>query len=278
MYRIIVLILLSITILSGYEVIDTQKSKEGTTFILRLKAGPWQYNSGMNKTAVFVPSHYRNTGNWDALVHFHGHSCSMEYALKGYELREQLSESKQNVILIIPNLSSDSNSGNLMKKGGFRLFLNEIGSFLQSKHVARATNPRMIVISSHSGGFKPMAMAIKNGGVRIREVILFDSLYAEEETFVSWLTENKLRRFLDLIGPSTKACSQKMMKMLSERKIPYKSAKEGDLSRKELVRSRIVFLETKQGHNECLKGHCNYRDYLFRSCLKRYVKTDWFEK
>ncbi|MBN1233279.1 MAG: hypothetical protein JXA60_08005 [Candidatus Coatesbacteria bacterium] len=277
MLKYILFLFLSFTLLYSYEELSVQKSNLGTTYILRLKSGPWSFKSSMNKVAIFIPKYYKKFSWWDALIHFHGHNCSMEYALKGYELREQLFQSKQNAILIIPNLDGSSNSGELMKKDGLKKFILETGSFLVNKKYAKKINPRIIVISSHSGGYKPMAYAIKNGGIPIREVIMFDSQYGEEDTFVKWLKEHKARRYLNLIGPSTKSSSKKVMNLLKKEGISFKTAKEGELQRKVLTKTRIVFLETKQGHNQCLSGYCNYRDYLFRSALKRYIKTDWFE-
>ena len=72
---------------------------------------------------VFVPAHYRfrDDEGVAALVHFHGHNTTAERAMVAHELREQLVDSKQNAILVVPQLAvfaADSSCGKLEAPGG----------------------------------------------------------------------------------------------------------------------------------------------------------------
>src|SRR5262249_26891875 len=53
---------------------------------------------------VFVPAHYTppRDGRVSMVVHFHGHNTTAERAMAAHELREQLFDSKQNAILVVP--------------------------------------------------------------------------------------------------------------------------------------------------------------------------------
>ena len=72
---------------------------------------------------VFVPSHYRfhDDEGVATLVHMHGHTTTAERAMVAHQLREQVADSKQNALLVVPQLAvmaADSSCGRLESPGG----------------------------------------------------------------------------------------------------------------------------------------------------------------
>src|SRR5262249_38581406 len=80
----------------------------GTTLVLGLPHAPFAGFGYEDDTVItFVPAHYRYRAEEGvaALVHFHGHNTTAERAIAAHELREQLADSRQNAILVVPQLA-----------------------------------------------------------------------------------------------------------------------------------------------------------------------------
>ena len=95
----------------------------GTTLVLGLPQAPFA-GVGDDTVIVFVPERYRFQAEEgiSALVHFHGHNSSAERALAAHALREQLVDSRQNAVLVVPQLAlfaADSSCGRLASAGAF---------------------------------------------------------------------------------------------------------------------------------------------------------------
>src|SRR5262249_11739444 len=132
------------------------------------------------------------------LVHFHGHSTTAERAMVAHQLREQVADSKQNAILVVPQLAvmaADSSCGRLESPGGLQRLLE---SALEATHLQGRTTlgdtafPAdaplgTTCLSAHSGGYHAVACCLRAGGVDVRETYLFDALYGEVETFRDWV-------------------------------------------------------------------------------------------
>ena len=177
----------------------------GTTLVLGLPEAPFAgIRYGDDTVIVFVPRRYRYHANEGvpALVHFHGHNSSAERAIAAHALREQLVDSRQNAVLIVPQLArfaADSSCGRLAQPGGLarmiesalaaaaRLGRSALG---ESRFSARA-EPGRVCISAHSGGFHAAACSLRAGGVDVSETYLFDALYAEREVFRDWVLERR---------------------------------------------------------------------------------------
>src|SRR5579864_1071388 len=95
------------------------RDARGTTLWLALEHAPFPAPGAPYRddtVIVFVPAHYRfhDEEGVAALVHFHGHNTTAERAIIAHELLEQLADSKQNAILVVPQLAAmapDSSCG-----------------------------------------------------------------------------------------------------------------------------------------------------------------------
>lgn len=226
--------------------------------------------------------------NIDYVVHFHGHSNTVAKAMRNHRMREQFAKSLQNAIFVVPQgpvNSVDSADGKMARKRGFKKMMYEVHGFLKDQGVIRSKQRiGIIIISSHSGGYRAATHVLSRGGMEIRELFFFDSLYANLDEVFSWLQKDKTRKFINLyFRDKPRKRSLEFMARLrkagvSFRNISTKDLKRGRFSRKDLYRKRIIFIETELGHSGCTNKFFNFRDYLYASCLHRYHSSDWFKK
>src|SRR5580704_14677081 len=179
----------------------------GTTMWLSLDQAPFPSpDAGYrdDTVIVFVPAHYRFRPEEGVatLVHFHGHNTTAERAIVAHQLREQMVDSKQNAILVVPQLASfaaDSSCGKLETQGGLLRLLEEVvsvagreGRSTLGDTAFPAGSPLgTACVSAHSGGYHAAACCLRVGGVDVRETYLFDALYAEVDTFRDWVVAGR---------------------------------------------------------------------------------------
>lgn len=278
----------------------------GTTFWLSLEHAPFPAPGAGYRddtVIVFVPSHYRYDEDDDgegvaALVHFHGHSTTAERAMTAHELREQLADSRQNAILIVPQLAvmaADSSCGKLETPGGLARLVAEaivttaregrstLGDARFPIHAPHGT----VCVSAHSGGYHAAACCLRDGGLDLRETYLFDALYSEVETFRDWVASRKgasLHRRHKLVsffveGTSTDANSSALRAQLDRAGVLTASElQEGELSRHELSHAAAVFLRTSLYHSNVTWETNALRDCLYASALPRHLSSTWYSR
>jgi hypothetical protein len=274
----------------------------GTTFWLGLDRAPFPAQGSPyhdDTVIVFVPAHFRF---WDeegisVLVHFHGHNTTADRALKTHELREQLADSQQNALLVVPQLAvmaADSSCGKLDAPGGLARLLSEVvTATAREGHITLGDTgfPEdaaigTVCVSAHSGGYHAAASVLRAGDVDIREVYLFDALYAEADTFRDWVMERRGELFRHrhklvsyFTGGATEANSA-LVRIQLERAglICEHELHEGDLSRRDLSHADAVFVRTGLWHSDVAWETNALRDCLYASALPRHVPTTWFAR
>jgi hypothetical protein len=279
------------------------RDARGTTLFLSLEHAPFPVAGAAYRddtVIVFVPSQYRfrEEEGVSALVHFHGHNTTAERAVAAHELREQLADSRQNAILVVPQLalmSADSSCGKLESPGGLARLLQEavtaaaregrvtLGETAFPSDAALGT----VCLSAHSGGYHAAASCLRGGGIDVRETYLFDALYAESDTFRDWVIARRgepFRRRHKLVsyftaGATTEANSLLLRAELERAGVACEhEAQEGDLSRRDLSHADAVFVRTGLWHSNCTWETNAMRDCLFASALPRHLPTTWFAR
>jgi hypothetical protein len=287
----------------GTQVRSIKRGKRGTTIELGLELGPFPAPGSKWKddsTWVFVPHHYRapSSDKVDTVVHFHGHRTTAADAMRKHELREQVLDSKQNVILVVPQLAvraNDSTAGKLEAERGFVKFLGEVRKAIQLPEVAAKLGAAgipsrcrigTVAISAHSGGFHAAAQCLHRGSFNVTEVYLFDALYGDRRVFRQWVLERRgvtqLRERHKLVcfyGPGqVKDQAQSLMSEFDADGLSYlHERREGELSRAQLTRGRAIFINTATEHGRVTHQNNTLRDCLFASCFERRLSSDWFE-
>jgi len=275
----------------------------GTTLALSLDRAPFPSPGAGYKddtVYVFVPAHYRwrEEDGVASLVHFHGHDTTAERAMVAHQLREQLADSKQNAVLVVPQLAvmaADSSCGKLETAGGLGQLLAEaLGTAARVGRVALgetgfAADARLgtVCVSAHSGGYHAAACSLRGGGVDVRETYLFDALYADLELFRDWVLVRRgeaLHRRHKLVsyfteGGTTEALNASLRAQLDRSGVVCAhEMREGDLSRHDLSHAEAVFVRTGLWHSAVTWETNALRDVLYASALPRHLPTTWFAR
>lgn len=280
-----------------------EPSELGVTLKLELSNAPFPCEGSPYRDAtvmVFVPAYYRAPENdeLDLVVHFHGHLTTAARAMAAHKLREQLYESKQNAVLVVPQgavNAAESPPGKLEKKGGLRRLCGELATVLSGSTARRALGdaaiPRqaklgMLCLSAHSGGYRVAAACLRHGGCNVNEVYLFDALYGEVEAFRDWVLERKSSSGRDrhklishFVAGDVRRLNLELENALTARGVDcLHERRPGQLTRDQLVRGRAIFIETPLAHSAVTFEHNAFRDCLFASGLRRNLRSRWFEK
>jgi hypothetical protein len=274
----------------------------GTTLTLELEHAPFPAAGFAYRDATviaFVPKHFRASrdGNVSVIVHFHGHSTTAERAMNAHQLREQLFDSKQNAILIVPEIAvmaPDSAAGKLETPGAFARLVEDTLRTLDG-HDGRAAlgsaalpagpTTGRVIVSAHSGGYHAAALALKHGGVPVREVYLFDALYSDVDVFRDWVVagrgkpmsaRHKLVSYFT--AGTTETNTKKMFAELAQAGVDVATENvEGTLSREELTHAEAVSIRTSLAHGKVTSELNGLRDCLYASALRRNLRTSWFD-
>jgi hypothetical protein len=227
-----------------------------------------------NTVAIFVPKSFRETGKIDFVVHFHGWRNHVAGALHHYQLIEQLVASSRNAVLVVPQGpydAPDSFGGKLEDPDGFKHFMDDVMATLRhepslTRHDFALGN---ILLSAHSGGYEVLAAILDHGGLtdHIREVWLFDALYAHTDNFLAWSKNGG--RLLDIYTDhgGTKSETEQLMATLKQRETPFLSVAETNLNSAQLSTNHLVFVHTDLAHDDVLDKHHTFQDFLETSCL-----------
>ncbi len=131
-----------------------------------------------------------------------------------------------------------------------------------------------IILSGHSGAYQVMASILDRGGLteHVREVWLFDALYAKTPQFLDWI-DRKQGRFIDIYTEhgGTKGETEKLMATLKGRRTAFFAQKESDSTIAQLLANRIIFLFSDLPHDEVIQKREAFREYLETSCLEKRV-------
>ena len=288
--------------LSRSRVARVTSDAQGVTLYLELEHAPFPAAGFYHRdptVIVFVPRHHRPApgDTVSFLVHFHGHNSTAERAMVAHQLREQLYDSKQNAILVVPELAvlaPDSAAGKLESPGALGRLLDDVLRTLEQPDAraalstaapSRGATAGRVCVSAHSGGYHAAACAVRGGGADVHEVWLFDALYADTEVFRDWVvagngkpmrsrhklvsyftagtTENNTRRLFTELEAAGVDCAREEV--------------EGSLSREELTRASAVSIRTGLTHGTVTRELNGLRDCLYASALRRTLRTSWFD-
>jgi hypothetical protein len=249
------------------------KRNEGHTYQGQFYGAREHYSD--NTVALFIPRRFRETGQVDFVVHFHGWKNNVEDVLKQYRLIEQLCESRRNVVLVVPQgplNAPDSFGGKLEDAGGFQRFMAEVAETLRARSSLKQKNfsTGQIALSGHSGGYEVISAIVDRGGLtkHVREVWLFDALYAQTDKFLAWIDRHQ-GRFIDIYTEhgGTKAETEQLMATLKQRGTPCFAGKESEAKTADLQSNKLVFLYSDLPHNDVVSKRQEFCEYLKTSCF-----------
>jgi hypothetical protein len=238
------------------------------------KSYPAKQHYSDSTVAIFVPKGFRETGKIDFVIHFHGWNNTVEGTLSGYKLLEQFAASGKNAVLVVPegpHNAPDSFGGKLEDADGFKKFVEELTTTLKQRQVFKQKfSAGNIILSGHSGGYRVMSAIVDRGGMTgsVREVWLFDALYAESDKFLAW-ADHEHGRLLNIYTDhgGTKDNSEAMMELLNKRGTPFLATEESKATPEELKANKLIFIHTDLPHNDVVEKRKEFTLFLQTSLL-----------
>jgi len=289
--------MLMVTASARAEALDQPYSAQGTLILTQFDSAPFphpsraagrQYNDELypadkhysdSTVALFVPKDFRETGRVDFVVHFHGWRNTVRGTLQQFKLIEQLVASGKNAILLVPegpHDAPDSAGGKLEDPDGFERFMAEALTTLKQRSLLRSNSVLGdIILSGHSGGYQVISAILDHGGLtpQVKEVWLFDGLYAQSDKFLAW-AQKPGGRLVNIYsdGGGTKTRTDEMMASLKERGANILAATDSQVTASELRTNKFIFLHTDMGHNDVLEKRKTFREFLKTSFLEDRMK------
>jgi hypothetical protein len=216
---------------------------------------------------IAVPSQLKVKRNVDVICWFHGWRNNIDSMNARYDVLRQFLASRRNAILVLAETAKDapdSYGGKLEQKNTFEQLLNDVLGELKKKEVINKNAiVGNVVLAGHSGAFRVIAYILQNGGVEVKQTILFDALYSQVDKFTNWIQEDKSHQFINLYtnkGGGTDDVSVEMMQLLMKENIHYINPEEKDVSASILKANNIIFIHSLKEHNDVI----NRPDYNFQ--------------
>ena len=213
---------------------------------------------------IVVPAGLKISGTIDLIFWFHGWRNNIDSALYRYRLASQFLASNRNAVLVLAETarnSPDSYGGKLEQPGIFHGLVEDVLNDLKNeKLINNKCEAGDILIAGHSGAYRVMARILKNGGVKISGVALFDALYDETDLFDSWIQSNIANRFFDIYTNEggTDEESVRMMNRLKKENVTVALFEESAFAMAAL-QSRIVFVHSARAHNDIISDPDYFR-------------------
>lgn len=222
---------------------------------------------------IAVPPRFKAGKHIDIIFWFHGWRNNIDSAASYFELMDQFLASHRNAILVMPETTKnapDSYGGKLEQQNTFKLLLQDaMNELKRQKIIGRKTEPGNIVLAGHSGAFRVMAYILQNGGVEVKQVILFDGLYSQVDKYTAWIQADTSHRFINLYtnkGGGTDEVSATMKKGLREKNIVFINPEEKDINGTMLKTNQVIFIHSLKEHNDVMnRPNHNFRLFLENS-------------
>jgi hypothetical protein len=174
--------------LNGYERAD------GTFY-------PRQPHYSDSSIVIFVPKHFKETPEGtNLIVHFHGHMNENMISLGRYKMPQAMIAQKTNALLVLPQgpyRARDSFGGKMEDEGGLKRMVEDVLAVMVKEEVITTPKLDKLIVSAHSGGYRPTAFVLDRGGLNkhITEVFLFDAFYGNHDFFRKFLNSSSASFF-----------------------------------------------------------------------------------
>jgi hypothetical protein len=222
---------------------------------------------------IAIPPQLKPGKHIDIVFWFHGWRNNIDSAAVYFELIKQFMASNRNAILVLPETTKsapDSYGGKLEQKNIFSHLLNDVLNKLKAeKTIGKRAKPGNIVLAGHSGAFRVMAYILQNGGIEVKQIILFDGLYSQVDKYTAWIQAATSHQFINLYtnkGGGTDEVSETMMQELRDKNIPFINPEEKDVNADLLKKNQVIFIHSLKEHNDVInKPDQNFRLFIENS-------------
>jgi len=216
---------------------------------------------------IIVPAHLKMEEKLDVIFWFHGWRNNIDSMDARYDVIKQFVASGRHAILVLAETAKDapdSYGGKLERNNTFQKLIDDVFIELRGNRIIDK-NVRLgnVVLAGHSGAFRVIAFILQNGGIEVKQTILFDALYSQVDKFTNWIQADSSHQFINLYtnkGGGTDEVSIEMMRLLKDKNIHYINLEEKDVSAAALKSNNIVFIHSLKEHNDVI----NRPDYNFQ--------------
>ncbi|MBI5471285.1 MAG: serine hydrolase [Ignavibacteriae bacterium] len=142
---------------------------------------------------IFVPKHFVETSEGtNLIVHFHGHMNDNMGVLERFGMPQAMVAQKTNALLVLPQgpyRARDSFGGKMEDAGGLKRLIDDVLETMKREEVIKSAKLNKLVVSAHSGGYRPTAYVLDRGGLnnQITDLFLFDAFYGNHDFFRAFL-------------------------------------------------------------------------------------------
>ncbi len=235
--------------------------KDGHTYKDRFFPADPHYSD--SSAVIIIPDGFHEPHNAvDFVIHFHGWNNDVLKVMEKFNMVQQLVASNKNAILVLaqgPYRSQDSHGGKMEDPDGLKHFIEEIIHILkQENRIAHGTIGK-VIISAHSGGYRPAIFSVERGGLQehIAGVFLFDAFYGETERLIPWLKMDDMHRLRSIYTEHLKNRHMEFIELLQKNGLKYSTDCD--------PLGRIMLCYTESEHNKVIKG--TFVSWLKDSCL-----------
>jgi len=216
---------------------------------------------------IIAPKNLDAKKQVDLVFWFHGWRNNVDNAAKRYELTKQFIDAHRNAVLILAETARDapdSYGGKLENQDVFKGLVTDVLAGLKNKGlIGQKCVAGHILLGGHSGAYRVMASIIKNGGMPVDEIMLFDALYAETDIFTDWIKADRAHRFINLFTDQggTLDETHAMIKLLGDADVNYLQLEENDLVPAQYRSQRVFFIHSLKQHDDIVNPD-NFRIML----------------
>ncbi len=198
----------------------------------------------------------------DLIIHFHGWNNDVLNVMEQFDMVQQLVASQKNAILIFaqgPYRASDSSAGKMENEGGLKQLIDEILQILKAENRIQHAKPGKIIISAHSGGYRPAILSMVRGGLtqQVRELFLFDAFYDLTDQIIPWLQQDRLHRLRSIYTEHLAEEHQQFIALLKKAQLNYAESMD--------ALAQITLSPTDRCHNCVIET--TFQRWLEHSCL-----------
>lgn len=235
--------------------------KDGYQF--QEKFFPFDPHYSDSSAIVVIPKGFHEVDEAvDLIVHFHGWNNDVLNVMEQFNVVQQVVASKKNAILVFaqgPYRALDSGGGKMEDEGGFQRFIEEILQILKAENRVENTTMGKIIISAHSGGYRPAILSLARGRLdkNIKELFLFDAFYALTDQIIPWLKQDQNHRLRSIYTEHLVQEHKQFMELLGKARLSY--------NKKFLPASQIILSPTDVCHDCAIEN--TFQQWLEGSCF-----------
>ncbi len=239
-------------------------SELGTGTIVPLDSAPFPHKDmadDVNAVLIFVPDGFDPADEYGVVVHFHGHFAELHRTLSEQRIIEQFNDARRQAILIAPQGPldrSDSTFGRVQVDGGLRDLVEDVVALAFRDGIVQRPLIETVVLTAHSGGYEPVAVALRRGGLPVSAVHLFDAMYGFEQVFRDYAVAGGVLRSMYTVGGSTQRNNLKLASRLALRGILADRQLFGPNS----ASQRVTIARTSSNHTRCIVDDDAWRRWL----------------